>query len=287
MNPFNLRGTILIITLLTLLPLSHGQEVLIDRLMWDPETVTNPDTSMYLAYFSGEAEGHSQILEKITEENDSVPTVAAGTEMWFASMEDFVNHKLGGFHHGHYDPAFGQMPIAFDSVVGGYPMHNGNLGLGIYYQTNKTIPEALGIVSSHPIPEQRWSFLKPHNGDLRFLRKQEDNWFFENEGLDNPLAFVFKIETPKGQYLMAMANGGDHHKSPMGKQNLHFSIFKHSLGHWEFYDRIITDSFLLPWMDVDGDGVPEILYEAHGSIFFGVFSFFPEYKSVITLSGER
>ncbi len=265
--------------------LSYSQERLIDRLAM--ELTEKPDTIRYLAYYDEATKGSSQLLELIADGADSVPHVDPGHPLWFATMEDFVNHKLGGFHHGEYKPAFSQMPITFDSISIGYPMHDGFTALGIYYQAEETLHEALGIISSHKIPEQNWSFHKPHSKDIHFLKEQEENWFFEFEGLDHPLSFIFKIETPVGEFLMALAQGDGHSSFHNKGKHYHFTIFKRSSHHWEFYDRFLTDSFLLPWMDMDGDGVPELLYEAHGSIFFGVFSFYPNYHSVVPLSGER
>jgi len=104
--------------------------------------------------------------------------------------------------------------------------------------------------------------------------------------LDHPLSFIFKIETPEVEFLMALPNGAGHGRRSHGEK-LHFTIFRRIDGDWEFFDRVVTDSFLLPWMDIDGDGVPEMLYEAHDSILYGVFRFFPTYKNIVTLSGER
>jgi len=118
------------ICLLTL-RVGHSQPSITERLMLGiDEPVASHDTLHYLAYYAPDKKRETVNFWKRS------PTKQTRCLRWL---------PIGALH-----AAFGQMPITFDSVATGSTRHNGDLGVGIYYQALEAILEALGIVSSHP-----------------------------------------------------------------------------------------------------------------------------------------
>ena len=212
------------------------------------------DTILFLTYFaSSNLTNGSCILGTVDQwGEDLFSDLKEGKELWIGSIE----YKLVAFGsspkflNNEYSPVINQTPILYDSLNIDRQCIDTCM-IQMHYTLKHNIPEGPGIISSYPMPKQTWKLLKPTKKDISFLANEHDSW----ERID-------LIKTTKGNFLIVQYDTFDD-----GEFIDHLTLVYRNDEGWKLMGDF-EDHWNWPFVDIDGDGVPEL----YGS---------SQYKSII------
>ncbi len=137
-----------------------------------------------------------------------------------------------------YKPEIFTGKLVFDSLH-----YEDNYYIKLYFKSVKSVRTTQGLLTNKPLPKQTWRIIECNEKDKSHLSKYHANW----ERID-------KIETEKGIFILAQYNKGIESEFDI-HQTFFFQVKNDTLIKLCDFE----DQWNWPYIDVDGDGVPEII----------------------------